>query len=369
VALAEETQEGRNRSVQSGVHPINRMTDTTLGDGPAPEATASVKLRLAKEDVSGEIAKKHFDAFETDFFQQGEDGAGVLIDADRFDEGDGAGKNFLLSRQSWRAIAIVSTSVALLACLALWRSNSRVPVFAAAPFSPPVVSAVRSSSAVAPALPVAPVAVHAAEAAQDPTFARADRAPEPSAMAADNPASLPTPAGPAPAIAEDRRALPQASPTPSKAETTPPAPVAVAEPPAPDGRDKPAAEPVPPTKVTAQSGAEDARSRCKRAISGKRSREILDLCPGAFTSSPGGAEIAVALAKVEFDRGRSAQAYAWGKKAIAANPDLADAYVFIGGAEQGSGHGKAAKEAYEHYLRLAPFGRYAADLRAIVNSF
>jgi len=81
--------------VQSGVHPINRMTDTTLGDGPAPEATASVKLRLAKEDVSGEIAKKHFDAFETDFFQQGEDGAGVLIDADRFDEGDGAGKNFL----------------------------------------------------------------------------------------------------------------------------------------------------------------------------------------------------------------------------------------------------------------------------------
>jgi len=133
--------------VQSGVHPINRMTDTTLGDGPAPEATASVKLRLAKEDVSGEIAKKHFDAFETDFFQQGEDGAGVLIDADRFDEGDGAGKNFLLSRQSWRAIAIVSTSVALLACLALWRSNSRVPVFAAAPFSPPVVSAAMAANA------------------------------------------------------------------------------------------------------------------------------------------------------------------------------------------------------------------------------
>jgi tetratricopeptide (TPR) repeat protein len=103
-------------------------------------------------------------------------------------------------------------------------------------------------------------------------------------------------------------------------------------------------------------------------MSSKRSREILDLCPVAFTSSPGGAEIAVALAKVEFDRGRSAQAYAWGKKAIAANPDLADAYVFIGGAEQSSGHGKAAKEAYEHYLRLAPSGRYAADLRAIVNS-
>ncbi|HEY5284194.1 MAG TPA: hypothetical protein VIM14_15495, partial [Polyangia bacterium] len=141
------------------------MIDTTLGDGPAPEATASVKICHVREDVSGEVVKKHFDAFETDFFQQGEDCAGVLIDADRFDEGDGEGKSFLLSRQSWRAIAIVSTSVALLACLALWRSNSRLTVFAAAPFSPPIGSAVRSPPAVAPAVPVAPVVVHVAEAA------------------------------------------------------------------------------------------------------------------------------------------------------------------------------------------------------------
>ena len=45
-----------------------------------------------------------------------------------------------------------------------------------------------------------------------------------------------------------------------------------------------------------------------------------------------------------------------------------DAYVFVGGAEQSAGHRKAAKEAYKHYLQLAPGGRYAADLRAIVGS-
>jgi predicted TPR repeat methyltransferase len=62
------------------------------------------------------------------------------------------------------------------------------------------------------------------------------------------------------------------------------------------------------------------------------------------------------------------QALAWGKKAIAADANAADAYVFIGGAEQTAGHGKAAKEAYQHYLQLAPKGRYAADIRAIVGA-
>jgi tetratricopeptide (TPR) repeat protein len=160
--------------------------------------------------------------------------------------------------------------------------------------------------------------------------------------------------------------IPPATPPPINAETTPPGPVhgTVAEQPSQDSRDKLAAEAAP----AAQPSADDTRSRCKKAIGGKRNREILDLCPDVFARDPRAADIAVALARIEFDRGRSAQAYAWGKRAIAANPDVADAYVFVGGAEQNVGHGKAAKEAYAHYLRLAPSGRYAADLRAIVNS-
>jgi hypothetical protein len=42
--------------------------------------------------------------------------------------------------------------------------------------------------------------------------------------------------------------------------------------------------------------------------------------------------------------------------------------VFVGEAEQNAGHTKAAKEAYAHYLRLAPSGRYATDLRAVQRS-
>jgi len=103
-------------------------------------------------------------------------------------------------------------------------------------------------------------------------------------------------------------------------------------------------------------------------MSGKRNKDILAECPAAFTADPSAVDIALELAKIEFDRGRSAQAFAWSRKAIAANPDAADAYVFLGGAEQNAGHGKAAKQAYQRYLHLAPTGRYAADLRAIVSS-
>ena len=103
-------------------------------------------------------------------------------------------------------------------------------------------------------------------------------------------------------------------------------------------------------------------------MSGKRNRDILAECPAAFTADPSATDIALVLAKIEFDRGRSAQVFAWSKKAIAANPDAADAYVFLGGAEQNAGHAKAAKLAYLRYLHLAPTGRYATDLRSIVNS-
>ena len=71
---------------------------------------------------------------------------------------------------------------------------------------------------------------------------------------------------------------------------------------------------------------------------------------------------------MEFDRGRAAQALSWARKAVAVDADLADAYVFIGSAEQQAGHVQAAKTAYLKYLALAPAGRFAQDLRAVVRT-
>jgi predicted TPR repeat methyltransferase len=74
------------------------------------------------------------------------------------------------------------------------------------------------------------------------------------------------------------------------------------------------------------------------------------------------------LAKAEFERGRPGPASSWANRAIALDADRADAYVFLGSAEQAFGHKAAAKTAFQRYLRLAPHGRYAADLRAVLGS-
>jgi tetratricopeptide (TPR) repeat protein len=74
------------------------------------------------------------------------------------------------------------------------------------------------------------------------------------------------------------------------------------------------------------------------------------------------------LAKTEFERGRSRPAFNWATKAIAIDANRADAYVFLGSAEQAFGHKAAAKAAYQRYLRLSPHGRFAPDLRAVLGS-
>ena len=264
---------------------------------------------------------KHFDTFETDFFQQGDDIDRLPFDVERFDDLDQSAKRRrgIFSRQS---LIIVGACAAVLGCAVLWRGNSHA--------SPPAV-AVRPETvpAVAPS-PVRP----------------------------ESPPAEPVPLAATKQAAEEIPVKPSPEPTPLPATKQTAEEILV----------KPSPEPTQPVAPTAQAASGGTQARCQEAIRGKRNRDILAVCPAAISDDPNVADIAVTLARIEFDRGRSAQASAWSKKAIAANPDVADAYVFLGGAEQNGGHGKAAKQAYQHYLRLAPTGRYAADLRAIVNS-
>jgi hypothetical protein len=242
----------------------------------------------------------HFDTFETDFFEQGDDGASMQVEVESFDDLDGVGKksHALLSRHT---LVILAASMAALGCAALWHSNARP--------SPPVVEA-------------------------------------------------------------KSEAVPAVAPEPVEAETPPPRATASAEarPPTVEGPNQPLLAPARANAHAEPAGTDNPQEECRKAIHGKRSKDILAVCPAAVSDDSNHADIPLALARIEFDRGRSAQAYAWARRAIAANPSAADAYVFLGGAEQNAGHGNAAKQAYQHYLRLAPTGRYAADLRAIVHS-
>ena len=335
------------------------MIPTTNGDRQAQDTAAPAEGWESGAVVPEVAAKKHFDTFETNFFQQGDDSARFPVEFDDLDQG-AKGKRPLLSRPSLMGLAIASTSLAFLACLALWQSNSPAPAPALAFTLSTARPAGRTGAAASPPT-----------AAATPTQATpAEPAPQPGAAAPGpvaNAAPLPTAAEqaePAPTRPSAQQAEPAAN-SGGKPEAVPAAPLP-SEAPAPVVVAKVEAEPIGAAPASAPES--DARDRCKQSIREKRSKEILALCPAAFAEDTTDADTAVALAKVEFDRGRFAQAYAWSKKAIAVNPASADAYVFAGGAEQNKGHGKAAKEAYLHYLRLAPTGRYAAELRTIVNS-
>jgi hypothetical protein len=311
----------------------------------SPTLKSSFAAQAAPSPVSSG-SKDKFDSFETKFFEQGDEGSNLAVEAERFDDLDEVHKarSFAPSRQFFLGVAVGSALVAVLGCVALWLGAGRIvgrATFTAGVAPEPTPTA--AASAVPAVVPAEPVPAPAAPAA-----ANTELAPTPSPpLAKAEPEPLPTPVvAPTPTAAAPAAAKAELEPTPAAAAVEP-------EP-----------EPAP-----APAAADPAlmRRNCSKAIKERRNKEILAVCAAAFAADPSAADIAVALARTEFDRGRSAQALAWSKKAIAVDPNAADAYVFIGGAEQNVGHGKAAREAYRRYLQLAPGGRYAADLRAIVG--
>jgi hypothetical protein len=295
------------------------MTPKTDSGSFAPDATTS--------SPSG--SKRQFDTFETDFFQQGDDAsAGIAVAIERFDDLDDSSlrKKLTPSRQFMMGVAVGSTCIAIIGCLALWRSSgakshpeAAVVVVPPAQADPAAVNPVPSA---APAQ-IAPAAVPAPVQAE-PTQAN------PAAVAAPTqaePVPLPAPSQPAPAVAEEQ-VVPAPSPAAVAAPIPSPAAAApVLEKPSPavaaSAEAKPAAVqeklekedmPLPVAAPAAAASADDAQGRCKKAIGDKRNKEILAACPEAFAADSSAADIAVTLAKIEFDRGRGAQASAWGQK-------------------------------------------------------
>jgi hypothetical protein len=296
-------------------------------------------------------AKSQFDTFETRFFELGEEGR--RTDGERFEDFEEPTRTTRLSspRSFLLGVAVGSVSVALLGGIGLWLTGVQLgrPAQAQTPSGP---EAVVAAAAPIPAPPV-PSAVTPTPPATQPSEPAPSPAPAQAAVAAQ------TEPSPAPALA----AAPAAAAVPAPAEKAEPV-AAPAEAPAPPAETEPEPAPAPTEAVPA---ADATVAKCRKAIDRKRSRDVLAACPAAFAAEPGAADIAVALARIEFNRGRGARAIEWGRKAIAIDETMADAYVFVGGGEQMAGHRKAATEAYRRYLDLAPKGRYAGDVRAIVG--
>jgi hypothetical protein len=341
--------------------PLNKM-DTCSNDGaPRLAEPTSVAGGMAVESE----AARHFDAVDTYFFQQADEAGGFGGD-ERYDESfHGRDKRLLLSYRSLVGVSVASSALAIAACVALFRSN--------APLAAPMVAAARVTAPVPqPSVPSPPPATNPAAVPAPPVAATSSAvaggpAPQDPAGAAVPPAALAV-AGVAAAVAihDPVAPAPVEKPKLAKAANAPLARDESAEGGGPKGAEATGTDS--PVATSSPVRGTDARERCRQSIRTKRAREIAAACAAAFAEDATDADAAVAVARVEFDRGRFAQASTWSKKAIAVNPNSAEAYVFAGGAEQNQGHGKAAKEAYLRYLRLAPSGRYAAEIRTIVSS-
>jgi CheY-like chemotaxis protein len=267
----------------------------------------------------------------------------------------------------WRVLRILAAGLAVVILGAV-----AIHKFTAAKQAPAPVASVEAESAGAAnaAVPAsippknAPTAVTPvgsspeAPTATAPATAPAVELPEP-----ESPSASPTPSPPAP--------VPSPPPTTAPTEAPPhPARSAVDTAPIPAH---------PNDELTRQTATAPVSSVpaldfpqqlavCRSAFTRSRWREAFTSCTAAVQANPRSPEALTMLAHTELNRGRLAQANDLATKAVALDPNLADAYVIIGGVHQDNGHTRDAKVAYRRYLQLAPQGRYADELRSILNS-
>ena len=198
--------------------------------------------------------------------------------------------------------------------------------------------------------------------AASPTVATSALSPPPAAPAA------PPPTTPPPAAAAGVQVAPStgAAVAPNPSPVAPPPAAATATTPSgtlKTGNGEPAA-------ATPSPAAGELRQNCIDVDAGGKgkARAVLAACRRALEADAKDAEVMVILSRAEIDRGRLGEARSLARKALATDPARADAYVFLGTAEQEAGKLEEARAAYKKYLELAPDGRFAREIRAILNN-
>jgi hypothetical protein len=160
------------------------------------------------------------------------------------------------------------------------------------------------------------------------------------------------------------------APAPAAVVTPPPAAetaiAAVASAPAlPSAAESPAS-PQELSPVPAQAQAGDALGAAAGCDFGSTRpwRLSAQACARAFAADPTNAALALALAQAEHAHGSVTAAAEWAQRALALNPDAAEAYILIARAELKSGRSAEGRAAYRRYLELAPRGWHHAEARS-----
>jgi Flp pilus assembly protein TadD len=97
-------------------------------------------------------------------------------------------------------------------------------------------------------------------------------------------------------------------------------------------------------------------------------KKATTLLEQAVAVNANGDEALVLLANCHLDRGALDKAVASAQLATSANPQNAEAWLVVGAVHQQREKFADARSAYEKYLKLAPKGRYAGEIRTILGS-
>ena len=169
--------------------------------------------------------------------------------------------------------------------------------------------------------------------------------------------------GRASSIATERTASRPSQPTAVSA------PAAERPMPEPSGATAPVAETKSAAAATAALAPSNDDGTCDRAaVRTSPWRLSPEACIRAFQANPTDATLALAIAQAEHAHGSHAEASQWAKRALALDPSAAEAYVIVARAEKEGNRPEEAREAYRHYLELAPRGWHHSEARAALRS-
>jgi len=230
--------------------------------------------------------------------------------------------------------------------------------------------AIASMRAVSHAVLKSTPTIAAERPAPPPASVAAPAAPTP---AADPTAPKPVVAAPVAAVESPPAAAPAADPPMSPRAAV--APAAAAKPheaPPPAVTSAPevpqtAARRAPVKKLVSASDRSPLEA-CQSALRGERVREALSSCQRLAEENPKSVDAMVLMAHADLLAGRDAETLRLARRAAALDPKNADAYLHIGNVQQAAGRASEARAAYDAYLRAAPRGAHANEVRAVLKT-
>lgn len=115
-------------------------------------------------------------------------------------------------------------------------------------------------------------------------------------------------------------------------------------------------------------GTANAVAACELLCKRHRWREAGEPCALAIKARPNDATLFLDLAQSAHARDHLAEAGTWARRAIALDPNLAEAYIIQAHAEARVGQAAAAARDFRRYLSLAPRGWHAREAREALRT-